>query len=113
MKWKKAALIGLAAVMAASLVACGAKEGEGSGESTKLKYTDIKLGETGTDIKTEIKVLNNRTDLLKDDYAGKPWSSYIEEFNKEYPNITVNIEGVTDYAEDSLLRLQGGDWGIS
>lgn len=111
MKWKKAASIGLAAVMAASLLACGAKEGEGSGESTKLKYTDIKLGETGTDIKTEIKVLNNRTDLLKDDYAGKPWSSYIEEFNKEYPNITVNIEGVTDYAEDSLLRLQGGDWG--
>ena len=28
-----------------------------------------------------------------------------------YPDIKVEIEGVTDYAQDSLLRLQGGDWG--
>ena len=35
----------------------------------------------------------------------------IAEFNKEYPNITVTAEAVTDYAEDSLLRLSTGDWG--
>ena len=34
-----------------------------------------------------------------------------EEFNKMYPNITVEIEGVTNYHDDSLLRLTAGDWG--
>lgn len=28
-----------------------------------------------------------------------------------YPDITVTVEGVTNYAEDSLTRLQSGDWG--
>ena len=35
----------------------------------------------------------------------------IAEFNKDYPNITVEAEAVTDYAEDALLRLTTGDWG--
>ena len=35
----------------------------------------------------------------------------IAKFNEVYPNITVETEGITDYAEDALLRLSTGDWG--
>ncbi len=35
----------------------------------------------------------------------------IARFNEVYPNITVETEGITDYAEDALLRLSTGDWG--
>ncbi|MEE3496903.1 MAG: ABC transporter substrate-binding protein, partial [Butyrivibrio sp.] len=52
-----------------------------------------------------------RTDMVGDDYSGKSWKDYVAEFNKIYPEITVEFEAITDYAEDSLLRLQGGDWG--
>ncbi|WP_026658698.1 ABC transporter substrate-binding protein [Butyrivibrio sp. AC2005] len=74
-------------------------------------YTSVVLGETGKDITTTIKLLTHRTDMLADDYPGTNWASYIAAFNEVYPNITVDVEGITDYAEDSLLRLQGGDWG--
>ncbi len=74
-------------------------------------YTSVVLGETGKDITTTIKVLSHRTDMMADDYPGTNWASYIAAFNEVYPNITVDVEGITDYAEDSLLRLQGGDWG--
>ena len=74
-------------------------------------YTSVVLGETGKDITTTIKLLTHRTDMLTDDYPGTNWASYIAAFNEVYPNITVDVEGITDYAEDSLLRLQGGDWG--
>ncbi|WP_408072560.1 ABC transporter substrate-binding protein [Butyrivibrio sp. JL13D10] len=74
-------------------------------------YTSVVLGETGKDITTTIKLLTHRTDMMADDYPGTNWASYIAAFNEVYPNITVDVEGITDYAEDSLLRLQGGDWG--
>lgn len=134
MKWKHIYMVGLATSMAFSLAACGGKTaGESSPDSSSgekpsveansttaekaeadnqdIKYKDIKLGETGKDIKTTLKILNNRTDMLKDDYTGTPWKTYVENFNKLYPDIAIEIEGVTNYAEDSLLRLQGGDWG--
>jgi len=129
----KAMTLALTGAMAISLATCGGTTGStgdaasdgGSSDSTKtessdsnasasgvLQYKDIELGTTGTDIKTSIKLLTNRTDMLEDDYAGTSYKQYIAEFNKMYPDIEVNVEGITDYAEDSLLRLQGGeDWG--
>ncbi len=80
-------------------------------EVSSSPYDKIVLGETGTDITTEIKLLTNRTDMLDDTYAGTSWAEYLAEFNKIYPNITVDIEGITDYSTDSLLRLQAGGWG--
>ena len=39
-------------------------------------------------------------------------AKYIEAFNQEYPNITVETEGITDYAQTALLRLPTGEaWG--
>lgn len=72
-----------------------------------LTYAGIKLGEDYTDITTTIKFMHHKTDREEDGTIQK----YIDEFNKVYPNITVEHEGITDYAETALLRLPTGDWG--
>lgn len=100
-----------AASTAASTADSTAASKDTGASSGSIAYKDITLGTTGTDIKAELKFLTNRTDMLKDDYAGTSWAKYLEAFNKDYPNIKINVEGVTDYASDTLLRLQGGDWG--
>ncbi len=69
-------------------------------------FDQIKLGEDYLDLTASIKVLTHRTDIVDTKLAG-----YIAEFNKVYPNITITYEAVTDYAEDSLVRLTGGNWG--
>ncbi len=123
MRMKKVLSLVLSGTLALSLTACStnaAKTAEGateentsktSADAGNLKYSDITLGETGTDISTTIKMLTNRTDMMQDDYTGKTYPQYVADFNKMYPDIKVDIEPVTDYAEDSILRLQGGDWG--
>lgn len=137
MKLKRLMALGMAAVMTMSLTACG---GSGDSASTNndeaadttaktettadtaettadtaaadteeggLSYASIKLGEDYTDITTSIKWIHHKTDREEDGTIQK----YIDEFNKVYPNITVEHEGITDYAETALLRLPTGDWG--
>ena len=123
MNVKKIMSIVLSVAVVSSLTACSGNASAANTKNTadtgssseaalgELRYSDIVLGETGTDIKTTIKMLTNRTDMMQDDYVGKSYAKYLEDFNKIYPNISVDIEPVTDYAEDSILRLQGGDWG--
>ena len=120
---KKSAKLTCALSAAACLLAvtaCSKKEatassnsaGSSSGSSSVvLNYKDIVLGTTGTDINTTISLMSHRTDMLDSSYSGTTWAKYIEEFNRSYPGIKVNVEGITDYASIALLRLQGGDWG--
>ena len=136
MKLKKVLAVSLAVSMMASMAACGSssdtsgtnssndsakdsasgtESAAGSSADGVISYADLKLGEDCTDLTAEISVANHRTDLQQDDYTGKKWDDYIADFNAMYPNIKVNVETVTDYAETSLLRLQSGDsvvyWG--
>ncbi len=70
-------------------------------------YRDLVVGESYTDITANIKVLNHRTDL-KDTKIPQ----YIAEFTAMYPNVTISYDLTTDYAQESLTRLTGGDdWG--
>lgn len=111
---KKLSKIVLTVTMIASLLTvmgCSKKEGTTNKSSSAVKYTDIELGKTDTDLTATIKMLTHRTDMLNDEYSGKTFAAYLAEFNKLYPNIKVEIEGITDYASVALLRLQGGDWG--
>lgn len=79
-----------------------------SAEATVPTIDQIKLGEDYTDLTATVKWLNHRTDLE----TNGAWANYIAEFNKVYPNITIDYEGITDYAQDSLTRLTGSnDWG--
>ncbi len=123
MKIKKVTAVAMAAAMAMSMAACGndnsATTDTGasttseakSDEPKELTYDAIRLGEDYTDIKTTIKVLTQRTDMLKDDYAGDNYADYVERFNKVYPNITVEFEGIDDYDKVAAERVKEGDWG--
>jgi len=137
MKLKKVKAVVMAAALGLSLVGCGSSGNDGKSSDTstetssnetttvseaedasapeassdgELTYGSIVLGESYTDINTTIKWLHHKTDR---DGAGGDGTiqNYIAEFNKLYPNITVETEPITDYAEDSLLRLTTGDWG--
>ena len=106
MKTKRIACIAMAGLMAASLAGCGSgSDNKDTTEATKAateatgsdsaddttaaaadgikSYADIQLGTDFTDLSAEIKFYNNRTDLDSDEYNGKNWKQYLEDFNKE------------------------------
>lgn len=83
-------------------------EAEATEEATGVPtYAQVKLGEDYTDLTTTIKFMHHKTDREQDGTI----ANLIAEFNKVYPNITVETEAITDYAETALLRLPTGDWG--
>ena len=136
MKLKKVLALALTAAMTMSLVACGSsdttssdaaastettteattteatteaatEEAAADTEATgEISYSTVVLGEN-TDLTATIKWLHHKTDRAEDGTI----DAMIAAFNEEYPNITVEAEAITDYAEDSLLRLSTGDWG--
>lgn len=65
----------------------------------------VNLGEN-TDLTATVHFVYHRTDL-PEKLAG-----YVAEFNKIYPNITVEYELITDFAENALLRVGNDDWTI-
>lgn len=122
MKLKKVMAMAMTAALGLSLVGCGGGDTAESGDTTEKKaessadgeeasgdltYGSIKLGEDYTDLTTTIKFLHHKTDREEDGTM----ADLIAKFNEVYPNITVETEGITDYAEDALLRLSTGDWG--
>lgn len=113
MKLRKAVCVLMAAVTAVSTAACGSNSSSTSGSSGSSKAVDADLPsfdelniDDYKDLKADIKILTDRTDIVDTTYK-----EYAEEFNKEFPNITVTYEGVTDYADAVTLRLTNGDWG--
>lgn len=132
MKLRKALALGLAAVLTLSMVGCGSttestETSDTTSETTETtdtatettetteaettegvpSYSQINVGTDYTDLTASIKWIHHKTDREEDGTIAK----MIAEFNEVYPNITVETEGVTDYAEDALLRLSTGDWG--
>lgn len=110
MKMRKVMALGMAAMMTVSLAACG---GGGSEKGSSADVVDANLPafnelniEEYTDLKADIKILTDRTDIVDTTYA-----EYVKQFNEKFPNINVTYEAVTDYAEAVTLRLTSGDWG--
>lgn len=119
MKFKKFMALGLVAAMTLTMFAgCGSSSSSSDGTESAdasssdglVSYSDIVLGETGTDLTATITMFNHRTDMDTDDYGGKNWASYLADFNEMYPNITVEITTDTNYADDALTHLQSGDY---
>lgn len=75
-------------------------------QSGAVTFDQIELGKDYTDIKADLKFLTNRTDLVDTDFA-----DYIKDFQSMYPNVTIEYEGITNYADDITTRLSTGDWG--
>ena len=65
----------------------------------------IVIGEN-TDLTAKIHFAYHRTDI-PDKLNG-----YVEEFRKIYPNVEIEYELITDYAENALLRVGNTDWTI-
>ena len=110
---KRIAAVAAAVGVALSMTGCGTKKAvdinvsnNGITEADLERFSELKLGEDYTDLSAEIKVLNGRNDLVDTLFA-----EYNERFNEMYPNIKIDYETPTDYAEDMTLRLTTKDWG--
>ena len=108
---KKALSLVLALIMSLSLLtACGGNDsGSGSGSKTNSSvpsYDSLKVGEDYTDITAELRVISHRTDLIDSTFT-----QYVAEFNKRYPNVKINYEGITNYADDMTTRISSNNWG--
>lgn len=101
----------LAAMLSLSMVACGNKTAEttastGGSQVSIPKINEINLEKDYKDLKADITILTNRTDIVDTVYAG-----YAKQFMESYPNIKVTYQGVTDYEQTMQLKLSTGDWG--
>ncbi|HBI61397.1 MAG TPA: sugar ABC transporter substrate-binding protein [Lachnospiraceae bacterium] len=107
---KRLLALTLTGAMTLSLAGCGSKDDGGDGkkddEEFSLTMDQIKLGEDYTDVKADLKFLTHKTDVIDTTFK-----DYIAEFQKLYPNINIEYEGITDYANDITTRLSTGDWG--
>ena len=99
MKKRNTAAVMIAAMSAMASLAVNAEE-------PAVTIDQIKLGEDYTDISADLKFLTHKTDIVDTTFK-----TYVEEFQKLYPNVNIEYEGITDYANDVTMRLSTGDWG--
>ena len=99
---KKLLALALCALLAISCFAFA------SAEEELPTFDQIVLGEN-TDLTAKIHFVYHRTDLAGDD--GK-LAGYVKQFNEIYPNIEIEYELITDFAENALLRIGNNDWTI-
>ena len=105
-KSKKVISMMLALSMALSLSACGSKTSKETSQEVVPTIDQIKLGEDYKDLKADLKILTHRTDLIDNVFK-----DYVKDFQKLYPNISIEYEGITNYADDVTTRLSSSDWG--
>lgn len=112
-KGKKIISAMLALTMVVSMSACGTKGKDKAEESSANKTTtegvtidQLKLGEDYKDIKADIKLITHRTDL-----TDNVFQDYEKQFQELYPNVSIEFEGITNYADDITTRLTTSDWG--
>ena len=74
-------------------------------ESTLPTFDKIVLGENA-DLAAKIHFVYHRTDIPE------KLQGYVEAFQKIYPNVEIEYELITDYAENALLRVGNDDWTI-
>ena len=104
----KAAGVLSAAVAGSLLAGCGGSDtGAGAAASDLPAYNELTVGTDHTDLTATIKVINHRSDLIQEG----TFDGYVAEFQKLYPNITIEYEGITDYAGDMTTRLTSQEWG--
>ncbi|MEV5072407.1 carbohydrate ABC transporter substrate-binding protein [Microbacterium sp. LMI12-1-1.1] len=94
----KKALAGIALLATAAVAISGCAGGGGSSDADNT---------IDGDVKGDIKVVTWRTDLVEDGTFDK----YAEEFNKQYPDVNVTFEGITDYAGEMLTRMSTTNYG--
>ncbi|MFF7049719.1 ABC transporter substrate-binding protein [Streptomyces griseorubiginosus] len=94
--------VSLAVVASAALLLPGCTGTGGSAKGADAKAPDDPAKVTGT-----IKVLTVRTDLVQDGTLKK----YAAEFNKTYPKVKVEFEGLTNYEAEVKIRMNTENYG--
>lgn len=92
---KSLVAIAALAVAGVALAGCAGGGGDDAGNTIDGEVTG------------DIKVITWRTDLVEDGTFEK----YAAEFNKEYPDVNVTFEGITDYAGEMLTRMSTTNYG--
>jgi raffinose/stachyose/melibiose transport system substrate-binding protein len=96
---KRTISILLALVMILALAACGS--GAAKTESTAVSADGSET------VSGKITYLTNRTDLDTDG----TYAALIAKFNEEYPDVTVEVQSITDYAGELATRMQTTEYG--
>ena len=94
--------VSLAVAASAALLLPGCTGTGGSSKGADAKAPDDPTKVTGT-----IKVLTVRTDLVQDGTLKK----YAAEFNKTYPKVKVEFEGLTNYEAEVKIRMNTENYG--
>ncbi|MFV0632455.1 ABC transporter substrate-binding protein [Demequina sp.] len=94
MKMRNVAALAASAGIVLSLAAC-------SDDPATPENTSTGGGETAEAISGDITFLTNRTDLVEDG----TFAAYVETFQEEYPEVNVEVEGITNYADDVRTRM--------
>lgn len=102
---KRWALLLAAVLLAGAFTGCN-PEKDGEESSPLPSYSALQVGEDYSDLKAELRILTNRTDLVNTDFA-----RYVQEFQKLYPNVSISYEGMADYASGITARLSDSGWG--
>ncbi|MFC8373908.1 MULTISPECIES: ABC transporter substrate-binding protein [unclassified Streptomyces] len=93
-----------AALLAATmLTVAGCSGASGSADPNETAVAPLDPGSVSGDIT----VLTNRTDLVQD----KTMEKYAAEFNKTYPEVKVEFEGITDYEGEVKIRMNTKNYG--
>lgn len=93
----KQALAGVATFAAAAIALSGCS---GSGADDPSNTID---GE----VKGDLKIITWRTDLVDNGQ----FDEYIAAFEEQYPDVSVEVEGITDYAGEMTTRLSTNNYG--
>lgn len=97
--------IGAAVLGAAALTACGGTSSAAG--SSAAGSTSAAAGSAAAQVSGDITFLTNRTDLDGDG----TYESLIARFNEKYPDVTVEVESITDYAGELATRMQTAEYG--
>lgn len=82
----------------------------GSTNNSTVATGNDDSSEDGKRLSGTITVITNRTDLLKED-AAISMMDYAAEFNKIYPDVVVEFEGLTDYEGQIKIRMNTKEYG--
>lgn len=92
----------IATLLAAAIAAAGCTGGGASSEGADAEAPDDPSKVSGT-----ITVLTHRTDIVQDGTMDR----YAEAFNRTYPKVKVEFEGITDYEAEVKIRMNTEDYG--
>ena len=97
----------LAGMLTAAATACGSTNGKTSKNADAkptVAYKDMQVGETATDLKADLKILTNRTDLVDSDFHIR---SEVRIAHKEYYGLDTSNNNVPDLSTEPALA----EWG--